>query len=102
MSATNAEYEAKKIEMALKRLFTNIAATDRGRQALRRSRRKTRGKMWDDDEDSNKEGTYYQGADEESDDEDWFGNLAGVAEDENVESGDEEMMDAIMANQSAK
>ncbi len=58
--------------------------------------------MWDDDEDSYTEDTYYQNADEESDDEDWFGNLAGMAEDETMKSGDDEMMDAMVAYWSAK
>ena len=35
LSATNAEYDAKKIETALKRLFKNIATPDRGRSAFR-------------------------------------------------------------------
>ena len=35
LSATNAEYDAKKIETALKRLFKSITVTDRGRAAMR-------------------------------------------------------------------
>ncbi len=57
--------------------------------------------MWGDDEESYAEDTYYREADAESDDEEWFGNLAVVAEHEIMESGDEEMKDAMMAYQSA-
>ncbi len=37
LRATNTEYDAQKIETALRRLFRNITVTDRGRQALRRT-----------------------------------------------------------------
>ena len=133
LSATNAEYDAKKIETALKRLFKNIAMSDKSRSAFRpRFGGKGSGKkgsytsgaksssgkgsfrpfsgayaaeQYDmttaDDE------AYYQeedGAeDDEDDEEDWYENLTGVAEeDEDDEEEDEELVEAMVAYQSAK
>ena len=127
MSATNAEYDAKKIETAMKRLFKSISVTDRGRSAMRPrpggkggkkgfyKGAKSGGKgkfgsytveqydMTTDDEAYYQE-NYDEGAEDETDEEDWYENLAGLAEDEDedIDEEDEEMVEAMVAYQSAK
>ena len=119
LSATNAEYDAKKIETALKRLFKSITVTDGGRAAMRtrpggkgkkfggfKGAQKGGGKKfgsymaetWDEYEaESATEEAYYQEYDEESEElDDMYENLAGVAEDEEMAS-DEGYTDAMVA-----
>jgi hypothetical protein len=133
LSATNAEYDAKKIETALKRLFKNIAMSDKSRSAFRpRFGGKSSGKKGSYkggaksssgkgsfrpfsgtyaaeqyDMTTADEEAYYQeeeGAEDEDDDEeDWYENLTGVAEeDDDDEEEDEELVEAMVAYQSAK
>ena len=127
LSATNAEYDAKKIETAMKRLFKSISVTDRGRSAMeprpggkggktgfyKCAKSGGKGKlgsytveqydMATDDEAYYQE-NYDEGAEDETDEEDWFENLAGLAEDddEDIDEEDEEMVEATVAYQSAK
>ena len=133
LSATNAEYDAKKIETALKRLFKNIATSDKGRSAFRpKFNGKGHGKKGSyKGTKSNSSGSgkgfrpfsgtyaaeqydiasaddeaYYEddGAEEDDEDEeDWYENIAGIAEeDDDDEEEDEELVDAMVAYQSAK
>ena len=124
LSATNAEYNAKKIETALKRLFKSITVTDRGRAAMR-TRPGGKGKkfggfkgapkggkkfgsylaeIWDEYEaESVTDEAYYRENDEESEElDDMYENLADVAEDDEMMDEEDDYTDAMVAYQSSK
>ena len=121
LSATNAEYDRDKIEVALRRLFKNIAATDLrsnrpggrpkgkgkgdkgkgGKQFRRKPFGAHAAEEAESDEDDDEDALY--GADDEDEDDsedDPFGVLA--AEEDSDSEGDPDMNDAMAAFQSAK
>ncbi len=95
----------------MSRLFKTVASTDRlsGRTGSRHSPKgKSKGTTRDAARAAaskltsrKRDATFYQYANDGTDDEDFFGYLAGMAE-EDYESGEEEIADAMVACQSAK